>query len=55
MRDYDAQFPEYGFARHVGYGTREHWAALREHGCCPIHRRSFRGVLLEEESREVES
>jgi ribonuclease HII len=44
MRDYDAQFPHYGFARHVGYGTREHWAALKAHGCCPIHRRSFRGV-----------
>src|SRR5919202_3851363 len=42
MRDYDAQFPEYGFARHVGYGTRDHWEALRRHGCCPLHRRSFR-------------
>jgi ribonuclease HII len=56
MRDYDAQFPHYGFTRHVGYGTREHWAALREHGCCPIHRRSFRGVILPEEAAaEVES
>ncbi|HZT57862.1 MAG TPA: ribonuclease HII [Pyrinomonadaceae bacterium] len=53
MREYDAQFPAYGFARHVGYGTREHWAALRRHGCCPIHRRSFRGVLPEEEKAEV--
>jgi ribonuclease HII len=52
MREYDAQFPAYGFARHVGYGTREHWAALREHGCCPIHRRSFRGVRSEESSQE---
>jgi ribonuclease HII len=50
MRDYDAQFPLYGFARHVGYGTHAHWSALRAHGCCPIHRRSFRGVLPEEES-----
>jgi ribonuclease HII len=50
MRDYDAQFPQYGFARHVGYGTRAHWAALGAHGCCPIHRRSFRGVLPEAES-----
>ena len=49
MRDYDRVYPQYGFARHVGYGTREHWAALREHGCCPIHRRSFRGVLPGEE------
>ena len=45
MRDYDAEFPQYGFARHVGYGTRAHWAALQQHGCCPIHRRTFRGVL----------
>lgn len=48
MRDYDARYPQYGFARHVGYGTREHYAALRTHGCCPIHRRSFRGVLQDE-------
>lgn len=47
MREYDLQFPQYGFARHVGYGTREHLAALRAHGCCSIHRRSFRGVLPE--------
>ena len=52
MREYDAQFPSYGFARHVGYGTRQHWAALREHGCCPIHRRSFRGVIPEESSED---
>jgi ribonuclease HII len=48
MREYDLEYPNYGFARHVGYGTREHWAALREHGACAIHRRSFRGVILEE-------
>ncbi len=53
MREYDAQFPHYGFARHVGYGTRAHLAALREHGCCPIHRRSFRGVLPSEERPET--
>ena len=45
MRDYDAQFPGYGFPAHVGYGTRAHLAALRAYGPCPIHRRSFRGVL----------
>ncbi len=54
MREYDARFPAYGFARHVGYGTREHWEALRAHGCCPIHRKSFRGVLGGEESPEAE-
>lgn len=48
MREYHEQFPDYGFARHVGYGTREHWAALRARGCCSIHRKSFRGVLAEE-------
>ena len=54
MRDYHEQFPHYGFARHVGYGTRDHWAALRAHGCCPIHRRTFRGVVTEEEGAEAE-
>jgi ribonuclease HII len=41
MRAYDAQFPQYGFARHKGYGTKQHLAAIREHGYCEIHRRSF--------------
>jgi len=45
MRDYDSVYPQFGFASHVGYGTRTHLAALRTHGACPIHRRSFRGVL----------
>ena len=40
----DTQFPEYGFARHKGYATPEHLAALDRHGPCPIHRRSFSGV-----------
>jgi ribonuclease HII len=38
-------YPQYGFASHVGYATRTHLEALRIHGACPIHRRSFRGVL----------
>lgn len=45
MRNYDTVYPQYGFARHVGYGTRAHFEALRAHGACPIHRRSFRGVI----------
>ncbi|MGH9900328.1 MAG: ribonuclease HII [Pyrinomonadaceae bacterium] len=45
MKEYDGAYPVYGFARHVGYGTRAHLAALRAHGACPLHRRSFRGVL----------
>ena len=45
MADYDAEFPHYGFAGHVGYGTAAHLAALRKHGPCRIHRKSFRGVV----------
>lgn len=42
----DAQYPQYGFARHKGYGTAEHIAAIRQYGPCPIHRRSFIGKFL---------
>jgi ribonuclease HII len=38
------QFPHYGFAGHKGYPTPEHLAALREHGACEVHRRSFAPV-----------
>jgi ribonuclease HII len=41
MRDLDAEFPVYGFARHKGYATPEHVAAIDRHGLCPAHRRSF--------------
>ena len=41
---YHAEFPAYGFEGHKGYGTAEHLAALREHGPCPQHRKSFRPV-----------
>ncbi|CUB04982.1 ribonuclease HII [Marinomonas fungiae] len=37
----DAQYPEYGFAKHKGYPTAVHLAAIQEHGVCDIHRRSF--------------
>ncbi|MBP9904454.1 MAG: ribonuclease HII [Rhodoferax sp.] len=40
----DQQYPAYGFARHKGYGTAQHLAALKEQGACPQHRRSFRPV-----------
>lgn len=42
--DYDREFPQYGFAAHKGYGTAVHMAALRAHGACPQHRRSFAPV-----------
>ena len=45
MAELDKIYPEYGFARHVGYGTKAHFEALRNHGSCAIHRKSFRGVL----------
>lgn len=44
MLEYADQYPEYGFHRHKGYGTKAHLEALREHGPCPIHRRSFKPV-----------
>jgi ribonuclease HII len=42
--DMDQQYPHYGFARHKGYGTAVHLAALQEHGACEQHRKSFRPV-----------
>jgi ribonuclease HII len=40
----DLQYPQYGFAQHKGYGTAAHLAALREHGACPQHRKTFAPV-----------
>jgi len=40
------EFPAYGFAQHMGYGTAAHLAALQAHGACPQHRRSFAPVKL---------
>lgn len=42
--EFHLEYPQYGFAGHKGYGTAEHLAALREHGACPQHRRSFAPV-----------
>lgn len=42
----DALYPEYGFARNKGYGTREHIEALKKYGPCPLHRRSFIGHFI---------
>ncbi len=39
--DLDAQYPQYGIAKHKGYGTKAHMQALREHGPSPIHRKQF--------------
>src|ERR1051325_9422431 len=48
MRDFCAQFPEYCFSQHKGYGTELHLLKLHEFGPCPIHRRSFEPVRSEE-------
>jgi ribonuclease HII len=45
MREMHEIYPQYGFHSHVGYGTRTHWDAIREHGACPIHRKTFKGVV----------
>lgn len=44
MERHDVTWPEYGFAGHKGYGTAAHLEALRRHGPCAIHRRSFAPV-----------
>lgn len=44
MRDLHLKYPEYGFNRHVGYGTKYHRDAIREHGICSIHRTCFKLV-----------
>jgi ribonuclease HII len=44
MRELDREFPEFGFAKHQGYGTKAHLEALRIHGPCRHHRRSFQPV-----------
>jgi ribonuclease HII len=46
MMSYDALHPEYGFADHKGYPTRRHIEAIKRHGVCPIHRRSFHPKAL---------
>ena len=46
MYEYDKMYPEYGFASHKGYGTDQHYKAIREHGITPIHRKSFLKNIL---------
>ncbi|MCI8949988.1 MAG: ribonuclease HII [Lachnospiraceae bacterium] len=49
MMEYDVIYPEYGFAKHKGYGTKAHIQALKDHGPCPIHRKTFIGKFVREE------
>lgn len=48
MRRYDARYPHYGFARHKGYGSAAHLAALARFGPCALHRRSFKPVAQQQ-------
>ncbi len=41
MQRYHEMYPQYGFDRHKGYGTKQHYEAIERYGICPIHRRSF--------------
>jgi ribonuclease HII len=41
MLELDGQYPEYGFQKHKGYGTKAHYTALRQFGPCPLHRKTF--------------
>lgn len=45
MTEYDAEFPQFGFAGHKGYGCASHYDAIRQHGPCRLHRKTFRGVI----------
>lgn len=53
MAEADKQFPEYGFAHHQGYPTRAHREAIRIHGPCALHRRTFRGVREHLKDKDV--
>ncbi|MFP4466980.1 MAG: ribonuclease HII [Candidatus Goldiibacteriota bacterium] len=44
MRRYDRMFPQYGFSKHKGYGTRQHILALEKYGLCEIHRKTYKPV-----------
>jgi ribonuclease HII len=52
MYQYDREYPQYGFANHKGYGTREHIEAIRKFGLCTIHRKSFQIVSLKNLAHE---
>ena len=54
MRSFHEVYPQYNFAKHVGYSTREHLEAVRAHGPCRIHRLSFHGTRPEEGTRDEE-
>ncbi|MCD8356550.1 MAG: ribonuclease HII [Clostridia bacterium] len=46
MREMAMQYPEYGFEKHKGYGTKAHYAAIEQYGICPLHRKTFLKKVL---------
>lgn len=46
MREMAQTYPEYGFEKHKGYGTKAHYAAIEQYGICPLHRRTFLKKIL---------
>ncbi len=52
MESWHYRFPQYNFFENKGYGTREHLAALRKYGPCPLHRLSFKGTISDESLQE---
>ena len=46
MAQYDEKYPQYGFAKHKGYGTKQHIEAIKQFGPCPIHRMTFIGKFI---------
>jgi ribonuclease HII len=57
LNELATRYPAYGFEHHKGYGTPEHWHALRRYGPCPEHRLTYRGVVLDRDwvDEETES
>ena len=48
MVELDRQYPQYGFAKHKGYPTKQHYACIEQNGISPVHRRSFLKKLLQD-------
>ncbi len=53
MTKLDGLYPQYNFAKHFGYGSKEHREAIIQYGACPIHRLTFRGVRKEQEQASL--
>ena len=55
MRELDLLHPQYGLASHKGYATPEHRKALREHGPCPLHRKTFAPVAASDPNAALDT